>query len=255
MKAKVSRKPIKRKSPTTAQMVWRIPKWLLGFEQRVNAKLASVERHLDILGRDVSVFLHSSKEAREDNLATLPAIREAIQDCTQLMHLYQTHFEELSCRLGLTGSQGQTGAVGPICSAGTHSAPDRDVRVEPLRCADTRKPDNPAATPYNANQFMATPAQDPPKGSTCPLCRINLDNVVYCAEGGGEFVCPAGKGRRGTEWARGRVDTRRPEADELDKWRALRDPALYATCSVAHLHQPGIKCAVCCVTPGLTWAS
>jgi hypothetical protein len=114
MKAKVSKRPTKRKAPTTAQMVGRIPKWLLGFEQRINAKLKANDHAVDQLFVRLSVILNGSKAAREDNLATLPAIREAIQDCIQLMHLYQTHFEELTRAPSWKGAKGDIGHSAPV---------------------------------------------------------------------------------------------------------------------------------------------
>lgn len=87
-----SKKPIKRKKAQARELsaastaLWR---------SQVVAELENIGLRLDIMQ-------HGSKEAREDNLATLPAIREAVQDCTQLMHLYQTHFEELVSRLSAT---------------------------------------------------------------------------------------------------------------------------------------------------------
>ena len=75
------RKPkrTKRKPPTAAQMIGRIPKWLVGFEQRLAPKFATIERDIDEIMRRYNIMLHDSKEAREDNLTTLPRLREYLE--------------------------------------------------------------------------------------------------------------------------------------------------------------------------------
>jgi hypothetical protein len=135
-------------------MVGRIPKWLLGFEQRINERLKSYQLQLDLIHNRLNVMLNSSKEAREDNLATLPAIREAVHDCVQLMHLYQTHFDELTARLALDK---------PIERLMVNPKPREAMSTYAPRCADTRKPEGVPETtqwqtmraPFDPEKFAA----------------------------------------------------------------------------------------------------
>lgn len=240
MKTRTSKKPTKRKAPTAAQMVGRIPKWLLGFEQRVNAKLKANDDAIDRLFVRLSVILNGSKEAREDNLATLPAIRESINDVIQMMHLYQTHFDDLAPRLKSEpkqwiGIKGDIGHSAPVyCKQHLHYCTDAETKLHkffapgpalqelvakadtytdrnpprPLwaapRCADTRKPEGPAAPPYNWQ------ANSAPRAAGAVLSKP-FDPQKYAA----------------------------------DALNPPFDAAQGVPCSFAHLHRAGIKCAIC----------
>jgi hypothetical protein len=70
----------KRKPPTTAQMVGRIPKWLTGFEERLTNQMKAMQRDNEKNARLLEVILYDSKEAREDNLPTLPRLHRAIEN-------------------------------------------------------------------------------------------------------------------------------------------------------------------------------
>jgi hypothetical protein len=70
----------KRKPPTTAQMVGRIPKWLTGFEERLTNQMKAMQRDNEKNARLLEVILYDSKGAREDNLPTLPRLHRAIEN-------------------------------------------------------------------------------------------------------------------------------------------------------------------------------
>ena len=81
----------KRKPPTTAQMVGRIPKWLAGFEERVVNQLALLRAQSERNAALMHTILFDSEAAREDNLQTLPALRRAIdREGTGQAHLRVT---------------------------------------------------------------------------------------------------------------------------------------------------------------------
>ena len=118
-----------------------------------------------LYGADVS---YGAEVASNENLPTLPAIRESINDVIQMMHLYQTHFEELTKR--------------------------QEVRCDPtsadhsynfVRCADTRKAENPAAAPHD---WLASSA---PQGrADCRFAHLHTPGIV-CAVCGALNAAPA----------------------------------------------------------------
>jgi hypothetical protein len=69
----------KRKPPTTAQVVGRIPKWLAGFEERMVNQAALLRLDTEKNARLLNTLFFDSKAAREDNLPTLPALLRAIE--------------------------------------------------------------------------------------------------------------------------------------------------------------------------------
>ena len=94
--------------------------------------------------------------------------RESINDFIQMMHLYQTHFEELTKR--------------------------QEVRCDPtsadhsynfVRCADTRKAEDPAAAPHD---WLASSA---PQGrADCRFAHLHTPGIV-CAVCGALNAAPA----------------------------------------------------------------
>jgi len=78
----------------------RVYRRLLALEKSLGDQLAINRIAIESTRELLKSIVYNSKESREDNLATLPSIREAILDTTQMMHLYQTHFDDLAKNFG-----------------------------------------------------------------------------------------------------------------------------------------------------------
>jgi len=137
--------------------------------------------------------VYNSKEAREDNLATLPAIREAILDTTQMMHLYQTHFEELAKNFGA----GAISALDAKPIAKPRLAHDTGFTI---RCTDTRKPEGvPEMTqrtatqsPFDPEKFAADALNRAFSPSApCSFAHLHRSGIVCAICGHLEMRAPA----------------------------------------------------------------
>jgi len=169
----------------------RVYRRLLALEKSLGDQLAINRIAIESTRELLKSIVYNSKESREDNLATLPSIREAILDTTQMMHLYQTHFDDLAKNFGAGAISRVTAMPHPREAMSTYGK---------------------VVQQFADNAAMAS---HPPKDG---------------------FRC---------------ADTRKPEGvPEMTQWKSSHAPfdiafSPSAPCSFAHLHRPGIVCAIC----------
>jgi hypothetical protein len=207
----------KRKAPTTAQMVGRIPKWLMGFEERINNKLALMSLNTTRNANLLQLLLYDSKEAREDNLPTLPRLHRAIESgeahlrvtartlvdhCSRLLKEKETLQRQVE-RMKIDGAPTLAAARAAHMTANLPTL-NFEMRQYPCGCSAT------------GNGVQPLP-------DYCGTHGVVTDSVI----------------------------TRHRVQDAHEKLAAdvLNFGFDTTACTLAHLHRPGIRCGVCGETP------
>ena len=178
MKARASRKPT-----SLLTLVNRTYRKVLELEREMTNQIALNRLRIESLAGTV----------KDHGAATdkrLDIVLEAVHDTTQMMHLYQTHFDDLAKNFG-AGAISAINAMEPEQRCIEHCWREL-ARQSALRSTDTRKPESVPPVP--------------------------------------------------TEWAA------TTSSEAYAKYRQSVQVTGYP-CSFSHLHQPGIKCAVCQLTP------
>jgi hypothetical protein len=191
-------------------MVGRIPKWLLGFEQRINAKLAAIDGVIradhDEQFRRANILLNDSKEAREDNLTTLPRLREYLE---RIEAMQREH----------------TGTLAAHCQRLMREKITLQNQLE------------------SANRYMAFPG--PREAMSSTYANWSKDWVSIVRPRAAWTGAKGDVGHSAPVWCDQHLCWCTDSETPLHKFFAIGPRPEVTVCSFASTHRPGIVCRVC----------